>query len=340
LCCLIFIFALLVFSHPLTSFFTLLSVFILIIFRRCYPFWLPILMTAMAVTWMFIMAGPYLSEHVKTIFATFGELTANVPSSLTSGKFTSDPLYQVIAKMRLLMTALLWLFAFLGGMKRLRQGNRDITYILLAIAGFPFLAAPQYGREMLLRIYLFTEPFMVFFAASLFFDNSMVKTRKPAPTRATFPWRIAAIIAANLILLSGFFFTRYGDERVDYISKNELNAVQYLSQVAPPGAFIVEAWNDAPVDFEYYAKDDFESLSTLWPDAVIDINSNEIVQVIEGKHNPFSYIIFSQEEQVQATSYNGIPSDTLQRLERGLLETGRFKLIYSNSDAQILQFFG
>src|SRR5437588_3957910 len=104
---------------------------------------------------------------------------------------TGDQLYQIVAKIRLFMTVLLWLLAFLGGIKRLRQGHRDITYIILALAGFPLIAVQGYGGEMLMRIYLFSEPFMVFFAAALFCEHPMFMAR----TQMTSLWRTAPIIA-------------------------------------------------------------------------------------------------------------------------------------------------
>src|SRR5258708_10025778 len=62
LCCLILVFGLIVFSHPLTPFFTLLSVSALVVFRRCYPFWLPILIVAMMAFWYIIVACPYFAS--------------------------------------------------------------------------------------------------------------------------------------------------------------------------------------------------------------------------------------------------------------------------------------
>ena len=336
LCCLIFIFGLVVFSHPLTPFFTLLSVSALVIFRRCYPSWLPILMAVMTAVWILIVARPFLSQHLNEVIGTLGDLFGNIPVSITTGKLTGDPLYQIVAKTRLYMTVLLWLLAFLGGIKRLRQGHRDITYIIPALAGFPLIAAQGYGGEMLMRIYLFTEPFMVFFAAALFCENPMFMAR----TRTTAPWRTAAIIAASLMLLGAFFFTRYGDERVAYVSYAEWNAVQYLYQIAPAKALILEGWNDSPLFFEDYEKYDIQSLMYSLPDAVIHTNIKALVQFIEGENTPNSYIIISQEQQVLATAWDGLPGNTLQRLEAGMLQSGEFKLIYSNSDAQILQFIG
>src|SRR5258708_34456891 len=191
-----------------------------------------------------------------------------------------------------------------------------------------------------MRIYLFAEQFMCFFAASLFFDNSAGRACKPTRARAAFPWRPAQITGSRLILLSVFFFTRYGDERVNYVSYDEWNAVKYLYQIAPAKTYIVEAWSDAPIPFENYAKYTIDTLTYDLPEAVINPNIDEIVQFFEIDGYRNSYIFFSQEEQVQATSYGGVPSETLERVKTRPLPTGKFKLIYRNSDAQILQFIG
>lgn len=143
-----------------------------------------------------------------------------------------------------------------------------------------------------------------------------------------------------LILLSGFFFTRYGDERALYTSPEEWRAVQYLYQVAPANAFILESWNQVPLYFEDYPKYQIQMLETSLPETVSHTDIDIIVQLFESKHNRNSYILFSQEQQINATSWYGLPRDALQRLETGLLQTGKFNVIYRNADAQILQFTG
>src|ERR1051326_886948 len=139
-------------------------------------------------------------------------------------------------------------------------------------------------------------------------------------TRTTSPWRTAAIIAANLILLGAFFFTRYGDERVYYVSYDEWNAVQYLYQIAPAKAFILVGWDNAPLFFEDYEKYDIKSLTDSLPDAVMHTNINKLVQFVLSEKNPNSYIVISQEEQIQATAWSGVPSNALQRLETAMLD--------------------
>jgi hypothetical protein len=49
-------------------------------------------------------------------------------------------------------------------------------------------------------------------------------------------------------------------------------------------------------------------------------------------------LLFTRSERANATSYSGLPSDALDKLEAALLRSGKFKLIYHNQDAQILHF--
>ena len=131
-----------------------------------------------------------------------------------------NPQHQFIALLRIIMSAFIWGLAFLGAIRRLRKGYKGTTYVLLAVAPFALIVAQNYGGEMFLRIFLFTLPLMAFFAAALFYSKHTLVIRK------TSPWMTVAIIAMSLVLLGGFFFTRYGNEGVDYITYAEFDGVQ------------------------------------------------------------------------------------------------------------------
>jgi hypothetical protein len=159
-------FACIVYSHPLTPFFVLASVTALVFFRRCTPRWLPLLMAIIIALWLMCMAQPFLAGHPSMVFGDLGQAGDNLTASVTSRVVQGNPEHTFIAVMRVIMTGFIWLFACLGGVRRLHKGRRDITYILLAVAAFPLIIVQQYGGEMFLRIYLFTLPLMVFFAAT------------------------------------------------------------------------------------------------------------------------------------------------------------------------------
>src|SRR5205807_4976092 len=61
------IFALIVFSHPLTPFPTIVVVTALVVFGRITPRWLPILMGLMLAVWDIFMAQPYFAGHLAML---------------------------------------------------------------------------------------------------------------------------------------------------------------------------------------------------------------------------------------------------------------------------------
>jgi hypothetical protein len=331
---LLLVYGLVVFSHPLTPFFALLSVTALVVLRRCHPFWLPIVMAIMTAAWILFMTQAFLVGHLHMVTGTLGDFGGNLSSNVTSRAAQGNPQHQFIALLRIIMSAFIWSLAFLGGVRRLRKGYKGTTYVLLAVAPFALIMAQNYGGEMFLRIFLFALPLMAFFAASLFYSKHTLVIRK------TSPWMTVAIIAMNLVLLGGFFFTRYGNEDVDYITYAEFDGVQHLYSIAPPHSLLIEAWDASPWQYKDYEKYLSRSLYDDIPDAVINTNVGEVVRYIESQGNPHTYLIFTRGQKAYGIVYNGLPDDTLDRLENALLASGDFKLIYRNPDAQILLFLG
>ncbi len=325
---LVLIFALDVFSHPLTPFFVLASVTALVIFRRCTPRWLPILMAAMTGAWIIIMTQPFLSGHLDWVTGGFGRIIAAFTSNVAS-RVVGSPEHTFITQMRIIMTLFTWGLALLGGILRLRRGYHDVTYVLLAIAPFPLLVAQPYGGEMLLRIYLFSLPPMVFFAAALFYAK---------PANRTSLWMTAAIAGISIVLLGGFLFTRYGNERMDYMTNAEVDGVSYLYNIAQPNSIFIEGWDGTPWQFRDYEKYNTYSMTDTLPNAVATKDVNAIVRFIESKMHSKAYLIFTRSQKATADATSGLPPGTLDRLETALLASGRFKLVYSNPDAQILVF--
>ncbi|MFL5654294.1 MAG: hypothetical protein ACJ8CB_08970 [Ktedonobacteraceae bacterium] len=329
---LLVIFAFVVSSHPLTPFFLIASVTALVFFRRCTPRWLPILMAAMNGLWIIFMAQAFLAGHSYLVLGNVGQVGSNVSANVTQRVVQGDAEHNFIAEMRVIMTGFIWLLACLGGVRRMRKGRRDITYILLAVAAFPLIVTQQYGGEMFLRIYLFTLPLIVFFAAGLFYTTHRFSIR------GTSLWMTIAVALVSILLLGGFLFTRYGNENLDYMTYNEVASVHYLYSIAPPNSLLIEGAHDTPWQSQDYEKYSFEVLTDVLPAAVTTSNANAIAQFIEGEKHPAAYVIFTRGQKATAYSFEGFPRGTLERLEGALLKSGKFKLIYSNPDAQILMF--
>ena len=332
--CVLVIFAFVVYSHPLTPFLVIASVTALVVFRRCSLWWLPIVMTLMTVAWIYFMAQVFLSGHSGTVFDGFGQIGNNLSAGVTS-HVAGDPEHTFIVRLRILMTILIWGLALFGGIRRLIEGHRDATYVLLALAPFPLIVVQSYGGEVFLRIYLFALPLMAFFAAALFYPSSP----RGRSHRAS-----ASLIAMSLLLLGGFLFTRYGNERMDYKTNQELAGLRYLYSVATPGSMLVQAWDGAPWEFQGFDTYDHYTLSDTQSlvDAVDRGDVNTLTQFIEQmkRKGANAYVFFARSDEATFEADTQQPQGTLIRFVNDLQASGEFKLVYANQDAEVLQFIG
>jgi len=325
---LVIIFALVVFSHPLTPFFVLASVTTLVIFRRCTPRWLPILMAIMTGAWIIFMAQAYLAGHLNDVSGDLGQVN-NIITANVAARVVGSPEHIFIGAIRVVMTVAIWGLAFIGAVFRLRRGYRDASYILLAIAPFSLIVANSYGGEMLLRIYLFSLPLVVFFAAALFYITSASgRSRKMT----------VAVTGVSLILLGGFLFTRYGNERMDYMTYAEVDSAHYLYSIAPPNSLLIGGWDNDPMQFQDLEKYNYVSLADISANAITAQNVNAIVQFIQGQKHSDAYLIITRSQKAAAELSSGLPPGALDRLENALLRSRKFILMYSNPDAQILEY--
>ncbi len=325
---LITLFAFVVFSHPLTPFFVLSSVTALVVFRRCAPFWLPILMAVMTGAWIILMTQAFLAGHYSWLTGGFGNIFSAFSANV-SDRVGGSPEHIFIAKIRLVMTFFIWGLAIVGAIRRFHNGHSDVSFVLLALAPFPLLVAQPYGGEMLLRIYLFSLPPMTFFAASVFY---------PTTTSGRSRWATVVIAGICITLLSGFLFTRYGNERQDYMTNAEVAGVHYLYSIARPGSIFIEGADGTPWQLQDFEKYDTYSLTEKLYPAVATRDVSAIIQFIESKKHTNAYLIFTRSQKATAESSLGLSSDALDRLEDVLISSGKFRLVYGNADAQILVF--
>lgn len=328
------IFAFIVCSHPLTPFFTMVSVGALVIFRRCSPWWLPVAMALMTGIWIIMMTQPFLVGHLNWVTGGLGAITRAFSANVSS-RLSGSPQHNLIVKIGLLMTVIVWGLAAAGALHRLLRGYHDLSLMLLAITPFPLLIAEPYGGEMLLRIYLFALPPMAFFAASLFYPRPITVPRASK-------YKTAALAITTILLLVGFMFTRYGNERMDYMTYNEVNGMRYLYSIAPPHSTFIESWDGSPWQFQDFELYNTYSLTDTIPNAVIDTNTRAVIQFIRSKSRSAApaYIFFTRSQRATAELASGLSRGTLDRLETALLESGSFLLVYTNSDVQILQYAG
>ena len=318
-------------SHQLTPFAILASVTALVAFNRCTARGLPVLMAVLIGSWISYMTLAYLGGHLRQLTQHVGEVNATVGANVTE-RLQGSPEHLLVIRMRFAMTIALWGLAVLGGLRRWYRGSWDLTCALLAGAPFPLLGLQSYGGELLLRVYLYTLPFMVFFAAALFYTTPATGTS----------WRTPLMIGLVSMTFAGsFFITRYGNERMDAFSAAEVAAVEHLYDIATPNSLLLAGSHNTPWKFQGYEQYRYlpltEVLDTraLREPASLEREVDVLAQLMADQRYPGAYLIITRTQKAQAEMFGVLPPGALDRLEQALMASPRFRVLYANDDAMI-----
>jgi len=320
----IVLFAAAVPSHQLTPFAILAGVSALVVFGRCSARGLPWLMAVMLVAWITFMSAGYLAGNLSELGGNVGQVDT-IAAANVGDRLRGSAGHQFVVQIRLAVTALLWGLAVLGWLRRRRHGQDDMTVTLLAVAPFPFLALQPYGGELLLRVYFFALPFIAFLAAGLFLP---VK-------EAAASWRAAGAIGlAVVVLLGGFLFARYGNERIEHFTTEELAAVRHLYEVAPRGSLPLAATPDLPWKFQDYVSYDYRTVGSLKGGGNGEL-VKPVLSIMRQHRRQGAYFIITRSTRADAEARGILPPGSLDRLEQALRRAPGMQLIYANQDARI-----
>jgi hypothetical protein len=321
-----------VMSHQLTPFATLAAVTALAAFRRITLRGLPLLMGLMLVTWIGYMTVAYLAGHMAGMLREIGDVHEVVGADV-SEHLRGSTQHTFIVHERIMLTLAVCGLAGLGMLRRLYAGQQDLLPLLLAVAPLTLLALQSYGGEMPLRVYLFALPAAAYFVAATVYPSSTPRTS----------WHAAAVGALSAMLLGGFLFARYGNERMDYITHREVQAIHHLYTIAPPGSVIVglipnTPWNDRAIE-QYDLETEFTlDLQPSWAQRPLlergDVQP--IVQKMQSYCPRRPYFIVTRGQMAAMELLSGVPHSQTVRLHEQLLATPRLRLIFDNGDAQIL----
>jgi hypothetical protein len=327
-------FAVLVSSHQLTQFFALAAVTALVASNRVTARGLPVLLGVMIGTWLSFMALPFLAGHMEALTSGVGQLRETVNVNVVD-RLQGSPERALVVRLRIATTLALWGLALLGAVRRLRTGRCDLNPGLLALAPFPLLALQSYGGEMLLRVYFFALPAVAFFAAALFFVT-------PEDGRG---WRApAAVGLVSVALLGGFLNGRYGNERMDYFTHQEVEGVRYVYDVAEPGSLLASISFTLPWRFRDYEKFKYVIITDQEGivESLVNNDSEYIYEVLNNinKGDSRVYLIVTRGQKAMLELFAGVPTGALDSLEDALTSSDRFAVVLRNDDAAVFRLTG
>jgi hypothetical protein len=143
-------------------------------------------------------------------------------------------------------------------------------------------------------------------------------------------------------LLAALFLARFGNERMDYFTPDEVLAVERLYQVATPGSLLLGGSDNVPWKFQDYEKFDYDVVTEPrpWnPIDVVDPDTEAVLGNIQlamaARKRTDAYLIFTRSQKAEVDLRALTAPGFLDRLERAASVSPAFKLVYGNRDAKI-----
>ncbi len=308
-------------SHQLTPFAILISVAVLSVFNQISARGLVYIIGIMILAWLAYMAVAYMQDRTDTLIANMGRVDAAISENVTK-RLNGSLGHTFIIRVRLLVTLIFWGLAFLGGIRRIYANYLDLTPVLLALPPFTLLILQFYGGEMMLRVYLFTLPFMVFFASALIFTDW---------PKERIRWQLLAAGLLSILLIAFFYMSRYGNEKIDQFTQKEVEAVNYVYKIAESGALIAAPSPHYPISYEGY-----ENYSVkFYNEEILTDDVDALILAMEQKKARASFfVITTSQESFFYIFYNYLP-EKWPEFEEKMIASDRFELIYSNEDARV-----
>lgn len=317
------VFAFMVSSHQLTPLALLLAVSLLALFNRIHYRFLPAVMLVMVILWLVFAADTFLAGRIDQLIASIGQLDDAVNANVVD-RLEGSPGHTLVVRARMLMTILIWGLAFVGGIYRVVKGKRDLNFVLLASAPFFLMGLLLYGGEMLMRVFLLSLPFMVFFATSLFWE-----ILKPHVSW----WRSFVLFLACLIFAFAHFLVRYGNERMDRFTVNEAVAVTYVYNVAKPGSLLASASSKFPFKFQNYEMYEtaFFTQETVTGDVETILNQMSNSEYAE------AYLILTRSQQANLELFYSFSLSEWNHFLDMLYASDQLELLYENEEALVFR---
>jgi hypothetical protein len=313
-------------AHQLTPITLVLVLFALWLVGRSPHWWLWAGAAAAVGLWLLVPAWPYVSGHVHDLVGGIGQSSgaeANLGNRVSSG----TPEHHLVVNLRLVQTAVVWMLAGFGTILLISERRRIRGVVLLAAAPFLLIPLQAYGGEMLIRAFLFSLPLVAFLIAVFLFSVSSGRA-----------WRGAVLALVLVVLAATTVLTRYGNERGESFTADEVATFAWIDHHTRPGATIVQFDQNSPRRWQRYATDNWLYLedadpgppwkSPITPDRLLDKARHA-----PGKGN--AYVVYTASQQTLAELCRNVQPGALDKVADQMDDDPRFQVVHRTADSVV-----
>jgi hypothetical protein len=312
-------------SHQLTPVILVIALGVLAVFRRTNLRGLTFLSGFALLAFISYGTVPFWSTHLHDMFGGVGHVGSSVGKNL-GDRVRGDSSHQLVLQIRLILTLLIWLVAAVGVLRRLRRRGVEPALLLLAGAPVVILGMQSYGGEALLRVQLFTLPFMVMLLVVGF-----------APQ----PWRVRRVAvgavvlgALSAFLAVGFYVARFGNESFEFMRADEVEAMNWVYDNAPVGSSLAIYNQTLPWEFRNVGDHRHLLLDHQFSQETRDLHA---ATTFLRQTKAGGFVIFTTGQDASGEQNHGYPKGWIWDLGEQMLKSGDYRLVYSNPDAWVLE---
>jgi hypothetical protein len=318
-------------SHPLTPLVLTACLATLTVFRVFDRRWPAVVMFLLTAFWLVTGGHAYTFGNFQVLRAGIGKLGSNVNSNLVNLGALS-PAQHLVANMGRLVVVSMALLAVVGLVRRVRRGRFDRAVLLLCVAPAAILGGGNYGGEAIFRVYLFALPFAAFLAAGWFYPDKDFVAKRRTPILVTL---------VSGVLITAFMFAYFGKEAWSYFTPGEVKAAEIAYSSAPPHSLMIAGTLSYPTQFENAENFTYVNLATEPQQSIHKVLSdpvNVLASWMADTRYKQAYLIITRSQIREADAVGGLPRGALARVERVLLASHQFHVLYHDDDALLLTF--
>lgn len=314
-------------AHQITLVILLMAVTALVALRRTRGWYLPVIAIVIILGWALTFAEDYTITNLEALVYGFGQPLSNAGAtfSLADGAHGAQ---RLVAWGDRFTVAAAIVFALIGIARTRRNGTLQWSAVILMLVPVAVLMQMSFGGEALLRVFLFSAPFIAFLAA---------EACAPRIGAGGFDQPRFWLGAAALVLfVPGFLLGYYGKERHNYFTDEEITASQWVAAYAPAGSLLVEGDTNYPRQMSHHDKFVYVPIARepsverllARPEATLH-------QWLSSARYTDGYVVITRSQKIGVEMDSSLPLGALAEIERVLTASPRFSLVHQSGDATV-----